>query len=73
LGLGAGGAWTASTTIYDAQFKVLSAVNADLQRQLSELRESSQAKDAEMDRLREQISALSPQRREAEAEEQDRT
>jgi hypothetical protein len=30
LGLGAGGAWMASTTIHDAQFKVLSAVNADL-------------------------------------------
>jgi hypothetical protein len=66
LSLGAGGAWTASTTIHAAQFKVLGAVNEDLLRQVFELRESSQAKDAEMNRLREQISVLSPQRREAE-------
>jgi hypothetical protein len=67
LSLGAGGAWTASTTIHAAQFKVLGAVNEDLLRQVSELRESSQAKEAEMDRLREQISMVSPQRQEAES------
>jgi hypothetical protein len=65
LSLGAGGAWTASTTIHAAQFKVLSAVNEDLQRQVSEFRDSSQAKDAEMSQLREQLSVLSPERREA--------
>jgi hypothetical protein len=66
LSLGAWGAWTASTTIHEAQFKVLDAVNKDLQRQVAELETSGQAKDAEMARLREQLSKLSPQRREAE-------
>jgi hypothetical protein len=67
LSLGAGGAWTASTTIHEAQFRVLDAVNTDLQRQVAELETSSQAKDVEMARLREQLSRLSPQRREAES------
>jgi hypothetical protein len=67
LGLGAGAAWTASTTVHDAQFKVLDAVNKDLKRQVAELETANQAKDTEMDRLREQLSELSPQRREAES------
>jgi hypothetical protein len=67
LSLGGGGAWTATTTIHDAQFKVFDAVNKDLQRQVVELETSNRAKDAEMVRLREQISVLSPQRREAES------
>jgi predicted site-specific integrase-resolvase len=67
LTFGAGGAWTASTIINDAQFKVLAAVNDDLRRQVEELTTSSQAKEVEMGKLREKISALSPQRREAES------
>ena len=67
LTLGAGGAWTASTTIHEARFKVLDAVNEDLQRQVEELETANQAKDAEMARLREQLSLLAPQRREAES------
>jgi Spy/CpxP family protein refolding chaperone len=66
LSLGAGAAWTTSTNIHDAQFKVLDAVNRDLQRQVSELQESSQAKDDEMAHLREQLSEISPQRQEVE-------
>jgi hypothetical protein len=66
LTLGAGGAWTASTTIHEAQFKVLDAVNKDLQWQVAELETFSQAKDAEIARLHEQLTMLSPQRREAE-------
>jgi hypothetical protein len=66
LSLGAGGAWTASTTIHAAQFKVLGTVNEDLLRQVSELRDSSQVKDAEITRLREQLSELSSERREVE-------
>jgi len=70
LSLGAGAAWTTSTNIHDAQFKVLDAVNRDLQRQVSELQESGQAKDDEMARLREQLNELSPQRQEAETKRQ---
>jgi hypothetical protein len=50
-----------------AQFKVLGAVNEDLQRQVTELETSSQVKDVETARLREQLSMLSPQRQEAES------
>jgi hypothetical protein len=67
LSLGAGGAWKASTTIDEAQFKVLDAINKDLKRQVAELVASGDAKDTEIARLREQISALSPQRRDAES------
>jgi hypothetical protein len=62
LSLGAGGTWTASTTIHEAQLKVLDAVNKDLQRQVVELETSSQVNEAEMARL-----AL-PQRAEERAE-----
>ena len=66
LSLGAGAAWTASTTIHDAQFKVLDAVNKDLHRQVTALEADKTANEAEMTRLREQLSLLSPQRREVE-------
>src|SRR5262245_7831859 len=67
LSFGAGVAWKASTTIDEAQFKVVDTVNKDLKRQIVELDASNRSKDEEMARLREQISVLSPQRREAES------
>jgi cell division protein FtsB len=60
LGAGWGAAWKMITDIRDAEVK-------DLQRQVSDLQESNQAKDAELARIREQLSMLAPQRREADA------
>ena len=60
LSLGAGAAWTASTTIHDAQFKVLDAVNKDLHRQVTALEADKTANEAEMTRLREQLSLPPP-------------
>jgi hypothetical protein len=60
FGFGWGAAWKTITDVHDAQFK-------DLQRQVAEHKTFDQEKDAEVARLHEQLSLLSPQRREAES------